>query len=255
MVYHTNLFETWINDGVIYTEMKLLQEEIKRNWQALQERLGYSFVNEDLLAKALTHSSYANESQDGDLPDNERLEFLGDAVLDLVVSQYLMLAQPDAHEGDLTRVRAEVVASPNLSSLGRELNLGGCLLLGKGEEHSGGRSKANLLADALEAVIGAIFLDSNFDKVNKIVLPLFLPSLQQAAAKDGQDYKSRLQEQVQAAQSELPVYKLVDASGPPHERTYYVEVYIQGQRKGDGQGRSKKSAEQAAAKAALSSLG
>ena len=254
-MYHTNLFETWINDGVIYTEMKLLQEDIKRNWQALQERLGYSFVNEDLLAKALTHSSYANESQDGDLPDNERLEFLGDAVLDLVVSQYLMLAQPDAHEGDLTRVRAEVVASPNLSSLGRELNLGGCLLLGKGEEHSGGRSKANLLADALEAVIGAIFLDSNFDKVNKIVLPLFLPSLQQAAAKDGQDYKSRLQEQVQAAQSELPVYKLVDASGPPHERTYYVEVYIQGQRKGDGQGRSKKSAEQAAAKAALSSLG
>jgi ribonuclease-3 len=235
--------------------MKLLQDEIQNNWRTLQERLGYSFSNEGLLEKAMTHSSYANESQDSDLPDNERLEFLGDAVLDLVISQHLMLTHPEAHEGDLTRIRAEVVASPSLSSLARELKLGDCLLLGKGEEHSGGRSKSNLLADALEAVIGAIFLDSSFDEVNRVVLPLFMPALQQASSEDGQDYKSRLQEQVQAMQGELPVYRLFDAIGPPHERTYYVEVYIQGQLKGDGQGRSKKIAEQAAAKAALSSLG
>lgn len=235
--------------------MKLSYEDIYGNWQTLQDTIGYTFRQDRFLAKAMTHSSYANESPEDDVPDNERLEFLGDAVLGLIVSQHLMLTQPHAKEGDLSRIRADVVTSRSLTGLASDLHLGDCLLLGKGEEQSGGRRKANLLADALEALIGAIFLDGGFDEANKVVLPLLAPLLQQALAKDGQDYKSRLQEQVQAAHNELPFYQLVDATGPPHDRTYFVEVFIREQLMGSGQGRSKKSAEQAAAKAALLSMG
>ena len=235
--------------------MKLTTAEIKSNWRILQERLGYFFKQENLLSEAMTHRSFANESLDEVLPDNERLEFLGDAVLDLVISQYLMLTQPEATEGELTRVRADVVAAPSLSRLAMELDLGSCILLGKGEKLSGGRSKPNLLADTLEALIGAIFLDSSFENVKSVVLAFFEPILELSLAKTGQDYKSRLQEHVQAVQNELPVYRLVDTTGPPHERTYYVEVFILDKLKGSGQGRSKKSAEQAAAHAALSRIG
>lgn len=229
--------------------------EPRENWLTLEQKLGYSFQDRDLLAEAMTHRSFSNECQSAVLPDNERLEFLGDAVLDLVVSQYLMKWQPDAPEGELTRIRAEVVAMPGLERLARELELGGCLLLGKGEERSGGRDKSNLLADALEALIGALFTDSDFDTVQSIIMPLFAPLIEQASVKEGQDFKSRLQEYVQASQAELPVYKLVEATGPPHDRTYHVEVYLEKRLQGAGQGRTKKSAEQAAAEAALSSLG
>lgn len=228
--------------------------EHNKNWLILQEKLGYSFQDIALLTEAMTHRSFANEYQSEDLLDNERLEFLGDAVLDLIVSQYLMNFQPDAPEGELTRIRADVVAMPSLARLARKLDLGSCLLLGKGEERSGGRDKSNLLADALESLLGAIFTDSNFDSVQKVVLPLFIPLLEQASSREGQDFKSRLQELVQAAQGELPVYKLVEATGPPHDRVYHVEVYVQKRLEGAGQGRTKKSAEQAAAEAAISSL-
>lgn len=228
--------------------------EFNKNWLILQEKLGYSFQDIPLLAEAMTHRSFSNEFQAEELPDNERLEFLGDAVLDLVVSQHLMSSHPDAPEGELTRIRAEVVAMPSLARLARKLDLGRCLMLGKGEERSGGRDKSNLLADALESLIGAIFMESGFDKAQKVVLPLFVPLLAQAAAREDQDFKSRLQEHAQAAQGELPVYKLVNATGPPHDRTYQVEVYLQNRLEGAGQGRSKKGAEQAAAEAALSSL-
>lgn len=228
--------------------------EHNKYWLILQEKLGYSFQDIALLTEAMTHRSFANEYQSEDLLDNERLEFLGDAVLDLIVSQYLMNFQPDAPEGELTRIRADVVAMPSLARLARKLDLGSCLLLGKGEERSGGRDKSNLLADALESLLGAIFTDSNFDSVQKVVLPLFIPLLEQASSREGQDFKSRLQELVQAAQGELPVYKLVEATGPPHDRVYHVEVYVQKRLEGAGQGRTKKSAEQAAAEAAISSL-
>lgn len=227
--------------------------EKSRQWQRLQMILGYSFTDQGLLAEAMTHSSYANEYP-GQLADNERLEFLGDAVLDLVVSQHLMVRLPQSPEGELTRIRAELVALLSLSSLARSLDLGSALLLGRGEERSGGRDKNSLLADALEALFGAIFIDGGFDRARAAILPLFMPLLQQATTEPGEDYKSRLQEILQAAQGDLPVYHLVAASGPAHERMYRVDAMIGGQIYGSGEGRSKKAAEQAAAKAALATL-
>jgi len=233
--------------------MKPLDMTENTQWQKLEESLGYSFSNRNLLAEAMTHRSYTNECP-GQMPDNERLEFLGDAVLDLIISQYLMSKLPKSPEGELTRIRAEVVALPSLERLARSLDLGKALLLGRGEERSGGRNKASLLADALEALFGAIFTDGGFDRARSVILPLFVPSLHQAAADEGQDYKSRLQEVLQAAQRGLPVYQLAETTGPAHECTYLVEIIIDGRLYGTGKGRTKKGAEQAAAKAALASL-
>lgn len=231
--------------------MKPSIKTVKDSWQRLEETLGYLFHEPALLAEAMTHRSYANEAQLETLRDNERLEFLGDAVLDLVVSQYLMETQPESREGDLTRIRAEVVALPSLARLAESLDLGSALLLGKGEESSGGRTKSSLLADALEALIGAIFTDGGFESARKVIMPLFVPLLQQASIDEGQDYKSRLQEVLQSSQLELPVYVLIEATGPAHERLYHIDVMIAGCVYGSGHGRTKKSAEQAAAQATL----
>jgi ribonuclease-3 len=231
--------------------MKSSAKTVKETWQTLQEKLNYSFRNDALLAEAMTHRSYANESHSDELPDNERLEFLGDAVLDLIVSQYLMESLPDSHEGDLTRIRAEVVALPCLARLARSLDIGSALLLGRGEENSGGRDKSSLLADALEALFGAIFTDGGFEAAQSTIMPLFVPLLRQASIDDGQDFKSRLQELMQSTHRELPVYTLIETTGPAHERLYRVDVIIDGSVYGSGQGRTKKSAEQAAAQATL----
>lgn len=231
--------------------MKSSAKTVKENWQKLQESLSYSFRNDALLAEAMTHRSYANESHSDELPDNERLEFLGDAVLDLIISQYLMESLPDSHEGDLTRIRAEVVALPCLARLARSLDIGSALLLGRGEENSGGRDKSSLLADALEALFGAIFTDGGFEAAQSTIMPLFVPLLRQASIDDGQDFKSRLQELMQSTHRELPVYTLIETTGPAHERLYRVDVIIDGNVYGSGQGRTKKSAEQAAAQATL----
>jgi ribonuclease-3 len=231
--------------------MKSSAKTVKENWQKLQESLSYSFRNDALLAEAMTHRSYANESHSDELPDNERLEFLGDAVLDLIISQYLMESLPDSHEGDLTRIRAEVVALPCLARLARSLDIGSALLLGRGEENSGGRDKSSLLADALEALFGAIFTDGGFEAAQSTIMPLFVPLLRQASIDDGQDFKSRLQELMQSTHRELPVYTLIETTGPAHERLYRVDVIIDGSVYGSGQGRTKKSAEQAAAQATL----
>jgi ribonuclease-3 len=231
--------------------MKSSAKTVKETWQTLQEKLNYSFRNDALLAEAMTHRSYANESHSDELPDNERLEFLGDAVLDLIISQYLMESLPDSHEGDLTRIRAEVVALPCLARLARSLDIGSALLLGRGEENSGGRDKSSLLADALEALFGAIFTDGGFEAAQSTIMPLFVPLLRQASIDDGQDFKSRLQELMQSTHRELPVYTLIETTGPAHERLYRVDVIIDGSVYGSGQGRTKKSAEQAAAQATL----
>lgn len=231
--------------------MKPSAKSVKDHWQRLEESLGYSFQERALLAEAMTHRSYANESHALDLPDNERLEFLGDAVLDLVISQHLMETLPDSREGDLTRIRAEVVALPSLARLARSLDIGSGLLLGKGEEASGGRTKPSLLADALEALFGAVFTDGGYDSARAAIMPLFVPLLQQASIVEGQDYKSRLQEILQSTQQELPVYTLIETTGPAHERFYRIDVLIDGCAYGSGQGRTKKSAEQAAAQATL----
>lgn len=234
--------------------MKHIDKVLKGRWQKMEETLGYAFQSQSLLAEAMTHRSYANEFHDENLPDNERLEFLGDAVLDLIVSQYLMTALPNAPEGELTRVRAEVVALPSLARIALSLDLGSCLLLGKGEERSGGRDKPSLLADALEALLGAIFTEGGFMAAQTVIVPLFAPLLQRASINDGQDYKSRLQEFLQGRNRELPVYELVEATGPAHDRVYHIHVLIDGCTYGSGFGRTKKSAEQSAAQATLNHI-
>jgi ribonuclease-3 len=227
---------------------------VQENWQRLEESLGYFFRERALLAEAMTHRSYANEFHTENLLDNERLEFLGDAVLDLIVSQHLMATLPDSPEGELTRLRAEVVSLPSLARIAMSLDIGSGLLLGKGEKNSGGRNKPSLLADALEALFGAIFSDGGFDAAQSAIMPLFVPLLQHASTNDGQDFKSRLQELLQRTRRELPVYELIEATGPAHERIYRIDVQIDGCTYGSGQGRTKKSAEQGAAQATLALL-
>lgn len=227
---------------------------VNPNWQNIEKTLGYTFQNKDLLVAAMTHRSYANECSSPATADNERLEFLGDAVLDLVVSEYLMASLPTSGEGNLTRIRADVVALQSLADLARGLGLGQYLLLGKGEGRSGGRDKPSLLANALEALFGAVFSDGGFVAARTVILPLFIPLLQKASADEGQDYKTRLQELVQARRQALPVYRMTEAAGLAHERLYRVAVLIAERIYGTGEGRTKKTAEQNAAKAALASL-
>jgi ribonuclease-3 len=220
----------------------------------IEAALGYNFKQINLLVTAMTHSSYAHEAPDT-LKDNERLEFLGDAVLDLVVSEYLMEAFPEQDEGVLTQTRADLVAMPSLAGLARSLEIGDGLLLGRGEERSGGRNKPNLLADALEAAFGAVFVDGGYVAAKQVIQPLVVTLLQRGLNEEGQDYKTRLQEVLQAQHKPLPVYRLVDSLGPDHERIYHVEVLLAGESAGAGDGRSKKNAEQLAAKSALQKLG
>jgi ribonuclease-3 len=221
------------------------------NWQDLEKALKYSFRDKTLLVNAVTHKSFANEYPQAACQDNERLEFLGDAVLDLVVSEYMMEALPASSEGELSRIRADVVAMPSLARLAGKLGVGSSLLLGKGEFGSGGREKPNLLADALEALFGAVFVDGGYEAARAVVLPLVVPLLKQASVDEGQDHKSRLQEILQASRKELPVYKVKGTSGPDHDRVYQVEVLIGDRVYGTGQGRTKKIAEQNAAQATL----
>jgi len=223
-------------------------------WVDLEKRINYAFSDRNWLREAMTHRSFANEAGLTARSDYERLEFLGDAVLDLVASRCLLREFPEAQEGELTRLRAEVVAEPSLAGLARQLNLGGCLLLGRGEERSRGREKDSLLADALEALFGAIFTDGGFERSVKVMEPLLLPLLKTAAMRTGQDFKTRLQEICQAQGGNLPVYRLVEASGPDHERRYTVEVDLDGERCGTGTGTTKKKAEQEAARQALAGL-
>ena len=235
-----------------------MQDVISRHlsiWEGLEARIGYCFTQRSLLQEAMTHRSFANEADEYGLADYERLEFLGDAVLDLVVSCCLMRDFPDLNEGDLTRLRAEVVAEPSLASLARHLDLGSCMLLGRGEERSGGRSRESLLADAVEALFGAIFSDSDFEQATAVIEPLLLPLLQEASKRSGHDYKTRLQELCQADYQTLPVYRLIEAVGPDHCRRYRVAVYLEGELRGEGDGTTKKKAEQAAARQALERLG
>ena len=223
-------------------------------WRDLEKALGYSFRDKALLVNAMTHKSFANEYSPAACPDNERLEFLGDAVLDLVVSEHLMEALPTSNEGELSRIRADVVAMSSLAGLASKLGLGPSLLLGKGEFGSGGREKPGLLADALEALFGAVFVDGGYEAAKSVLLPLVVPLLRQASADAGQDYKSRLQEILQANRKELPVYRVTGTRGPDHDPVYLVEVLIGDRVYGSGEGRTKKTAEQNAAQATLQLL-
>jgi ribonuclease-3 len=216
----------------------------------IQQRIAYQFSNTELLERALTHKSYANENR---VPyHNERMEFLGDAVLNLVVSEYLMKTCPDSTEGDLSRLRAAVVSEPALAAIAREIGLGRYILLGRGEEQTGGRDKGSLLANCLEALIASIYLDTGKESADAFVIRFFENIIQKTCTSRGTlDHKTKLQELCQERLRQLPEYKVVSESGPDHQKQFEVEVWIKGQVSGRGIGRNKKEAEQRAAKEAI----
>jgi ribonuclease III len=222
------------------------------NWDDMIRKLGYEFNHGGLLEEAFRHSSYVNELGETGVRDNERLEFLGDAVLDLAVSDILMELFREAKEGDLSKFRASVVNEKGLSQVARELRLGDFLLLGKGEELSGGREKASILANTIEALLGALYLDAGFSKTKEIIHRLFLRSIEQLdSGGDLDDYKSLLQEFTQVTYKSRPDYVLTDESGPAHEKSFRVAVRVHGEVVAAGVGRSKKEAEQRAAREAF----
>jgi len=219
----------------------------------IQQRIGYTFKDAELLERALTHKSYANENR---VPyHNERMEFLGDAVLSLVISEHLMKACPDSTEGDLSRLRAAVVSEPALAAVSRDIGLGDYLLLGKGEDQTGGRNKDSLLADCLEALIAAVYLDAGKDAAESLVIRLFEDVIKRTSTSGGSlDYKTEFQELCQEQLKQLPEYRIVSETGPDHQKQFEMEVWIKGQLSGRGTGKSKKEAEQRAAKEALAKL-
>ncbi len=221
----------------------------------LSERLRYTFKKPDILMQAFRHSSYVNERTDSDLRDNERLEFLGDAVLDLAISHVLMELFHDSKEGDLSKYRATVVNEKGLCQVAQSLGLGDYLTLGKGEEATGGRKRPSILANTMEAILGALYLDAGFEKTKEIIRRLFLPLLEEIETERAvNDYKSRLQEYTQEVYKTRPEYVLVGESGPPHDKTFRVAVHLQGESMAVDEGKSKKEAEQKAAKKAFECL-
>ena len=219
--------------------------------KTLEEKLGYSFENISLLEHALTHSSYANESR-GRCTSNERLEFLGDSVLGMVVADHLYRNHPDMPEGELTRTRAALVCEESLVKVAKELDLGRHLRLGKGEEHGGGRERPSIQADAVEAVLAAVYLDGGIGSARKIVQRYILSRSQQVNTP--RDYKTALQELVQRTPGKSISYRLVGESGPDHCRQFVMQVCVGDEVVGQGSGHSKKAAEQMAAKAAFEQL-
>ncbi len=221
----------------------------------LGRRLGLTFTDPGLLRQALIHTSYANERSHGRLLHNQRLEFLGDAVLDLVISEYLYRNFAALPEGELTKARAAVVCEPALARRAKELGLGRHLLLGRGEAASGGRERDSILADAFEAVIGAVYLDSGYAAASACVLRLLAADLDALADGEyGKDYKTLLQEIAQQGGDARIGYEVTGESGPDHSKTFTVAVSISDVRLGTGSGRSKKAAEQDAARRALETL-
>ena len=220
--------------------------------QELEKKLNYTFRNQELLREALNHSSYANEHRSQGLGSNERLEFLGDSVLGFVTAEYLFARHPDLPEGDLTRIRAALVCEQSLHEVAQKLNLGSYLKLGKGEETGGGRTRPSILADATEALLAAVYLDGGIGSARKIIRKFILDSEEEKSA--SRDYKTALQELVQRESGQVLTYRLTGESGPDHAKTFCMEVQLNGKAIGAGQGRSKKEAEQAAARAALQAL-
>lgn len=220
----------------------------------LEQRLGHAFAGRGLLRTALTHKSWLNERPAGVSGDNERLEFLGDAVLALVVSDLLMARTPGGSEGDLSKARAAVVSEGSLARAADRIGLGEWLLLGRGEEMAGGRAKPSLLANTLEALLGAVYVDAGFAAARRVAEALLDESLAEADRVSTTDYKSRLQERTQGEMREAPRYAVVAESGPDHDKLWEVAVVIAGRVYARASGRSKKEAEQAAAASALAVL-
>jgi len=234
------------------TESELETTPSKDPLVRLLDNLGHRFTNDRLLMQALTHRSYVNEVSDPGVADNERFEFLGDAVIDLVVSTALMERFPEAREGRLSKIRASVVSEGALARLAREMGLGEALRLGRGELMSGGRDKPSILSDAFEALIAAVYMDAGLERVAEVLLPrLRFPDNE--ALRRG-DPKTELQQRVQADRHMTPTYHLVAEAGPDHDKTFEVEVRVGDEVLARGAGRTKKEAEQRAAGVALDAL-
>ena len=225
------------------------------NFTEFENKIGYTFRNKDLLHEALSHSSYANENKHHGRHSNERLEFLGDSVLSIVVSEHLFTHFKHLPEGELTKIRASLVCEKALFEFSKKIDLGQHILLGKGEENSGGRERPSIVSDAFEAVIAAIFLDGGMEAAEKYVLSFIPKNLDANSAKALQDYKTMLQEIIQRNPEERVEYVLADQIGPDHDRKFVVNVCLNSNVIGTGEGHSKKQAEQAAAKEALKLMG
>jgi ribonuclease III len=225
------------------------------DWDLLQKTLGVTFNNLSLLQQAFVHRSYLNENPEFPLPSNERLEFLGDALLGFVIAESLYRQFNASDEGEMTKIRAALVRQDNLARLALSLELGEYLYLGQGEEKSGGRKKSRNLACTLEALVGAIFIDQDLTTTKNFILKLFSKDFQQVIEEGiATDYKSRLQELTQARKLGIPSYRLVEAVGPDHDRRFTIEVEVGGVVLSRGDGRSKQLAEKEAARQALERL-
>ena len=224
------------------------------DYKTFESKIRYQFKHIGYLKEALRHSSYVNEQPQEDLRDNERLEFLGDAVVNLVVSHMLMAKDPSLNEGELSRIRAGMVNESQLADLARGMDLGNYIMLGKGEMQTNGRDKNSILADAFEAIMAAIYLDGGFHQVYQIVEFHFTPLLKSISLpQTAFDYKSRLQELVQTTQQAVPHYEVVEENGPDHDKTFRIKVIVC-DIEAEGQGKSKKMAEQDSAKNAMELL-
>ncbi|MCP5102714.1 MAG: ribonuclease III [bacterium] len=223
--------------------------------EELEEQLNYTFRNKELLRTALIHKSY-NEGMQKDLPDNEKLEFLGDSVINLVITDYLYRSYTHLHEGELSKLKAHLVSSAALHKISGSINLNDFIFLGKGEEKNNGRNNQRINAALLEAIVGAVYLDSNFKTSSSIVIALFKEFLVKFAKKEGKinDYKSELQELIQKKNNYLPTYKVIDETGKPPNVTFTAAVYLQDKRIGLGTGKNKRNAEQDAAFNALENI-
>ena len=217
------------------------------DYSALEAVLGYHFKDRALLERALRHASWCNEQQGERGEDNERLEFLGDAVLDLVVGHRLMIRYPQLREGELSVTRAQVVSETGLSDVAGQLGIGQWLMLGKGEEKSGGRTKPSILADAFEAIVAAVYLDSGFEAADAMVHRLLAQRIETVEFKGFYDFKTRLQETAQARMKATPTYQVVQELGPDHDKRFVVAVQINNDEWARAVGKSKKEAEQMAA--------
>ena len=223
--------------------------------QELERKLNYAFRNPALLQEALNHSSYANEHRAAHLHSNERLEFLGDSVLGFVTAEFLFQRHPEAPEGDLTRIRAARVCEQSLYEVAQRLGLGQYLKLGRGEEAGGGRERTSILADAVEAVFAAVYLDGGMDAARALIHRCLLDAQRESVVEERRrDYKTALQELVQRQADQTLTYRMVDEQGPDHAKTFRAEVLLNGEAIGSGSGHSKKEAEQAAARAAMEAL-
>jgi len=234
---------------LLYLTLKMM------DWDDCQKSLGVAFRQESLLEQAFVHLSYLNENPSFAQPSNERLEFLGDAVLNFIVTEKLYEEFPKLSEGELTEIRASLVCRDALAELASSLKLGNWLLLGRGEEATGGRAKVSNLANAMEALIGALYLDQGLTQTRRFILRQFKPELKKIkAGKTPPNYKALVQELIQGQKRPTPVYRLVEATGPDHSKQFTAQILVEGEVLGRGTGKSKKAAESQAARAAWEKL-